>query len=183
MNPSQFDDRRSEGSDAHRSRRLACQFCRRIWERYPITWSDEVFANDNGNPGGYVDPAAWKNGVMRDALRVAEDYCEGRATSEQLAEVHRAVAEFAKEIDGNWSWANHRLGDSASGAEYEVGAVTSHTAFACAIASAEQVNLAECSEHAAEAIGFRWQKAERTVAVAEEKKAQDELARMAPPPC
>lgn len=163
--------------EAHRVRLLACHLCHRIWEHYPPTWAAEVFANDDGHPGGYVDPADWENPVMRNAIKVAEDHTHGLATADELAAAHQAVEAFTKEISDNWSWANHRLGDSASGAEYEVGAVTFHTASTCTAASAPEVDVAHCSENAAHAIGFRWDRSERTIAVNKELEAHDEIMR------
>lgn len=109
---------------------------------------------------------------MRETARIAEDYGRGRATAEELATAHAQVKAFAEKMQDDWSWANHRLGDSASGAEYEVGAVTFYTASACAAASQSQVDLAGCGDHAARAIGFRWDEAQKTNAVGEERRRQ-----------
>ena len=165
------------GSKPDRQRLLACYFCRRIWKHYSINWADEVFAKDDASPGGYVRSSDWQNPVMREAVKIAEDYGRGMATGEELATAHAKVKVFAKEMKDNWSWANHRLGDSASGAEYEVGAVTFYTASACSIASAPQVNRARCSDYVAEAIGFRWNESEGAIAVQNEKEAHKELTR------
>jgi hypothetical protein len=160
-----------------RQRILACHYCRRIWRHYSINWADELFASDDASPGGYVHPSDWRNPVMRDTARIAEDYGRGRATAEELATAHAKVKAFAEKMQDDWSWANHRLGDSASGAEYEVGAVTFYTASACAAASESQVDLAGCGDHAAHAIGFRWDEAQKTNAVGEERRRQCRIRR------
>ena len=165
------------GSKPDRQRLLACYFCRHIWKHYSINWADEVFANDDASPGGYVRSSDWQNPVMRAAVKIAEDYGRGMATAEELATAHAKVKVFAKKMEDDWSWVNRRLGDSASGAEYEVGAVTFYTASACAAASRPEVDLARCSEHAAHAIGFRWNEAEEASAVKEEKTRQRRLRR------
>lgn len=164
-------------------RALACHFCERIWNHYPLDWADQVFANDandSGYPRGYaenryVSPSDWENLLPREAVRIAKAYCAGLATREELEKAHQDVRDFAERICNGWLFACHRLGDSASGAEYEVGAVTCHTATAAAAASAKAVDLAKCSENAARAIGFQWDASEWAACVKKEESIQRQI--------
>jgi hypothetical protein len=153
-------------------RALACHFCERIWNHYPLDWADQIFAKDSSSPGGYVSSSDWENPMPREAVRIAKAYCAGLATREELEQAHQDVRDFAQRMYDDWQFANHKLGDSASGAEYEVGAVTFHSATAAAAASAEPVDLAKCRRNAALAIGFRWDASEEAASVKKEERRQ-----------
>jgi hypothetical protein len=166
-----FIDRLKQRKES-KLRALACHFCERIWNHYPLDWASEVFADDSSSPGGYVSSSDWEDPMPREAVRIAKAYCAGLATREELEKAHQDVCDFAQRMYDDWQWANHKLGDSASGAEYEVGAVTFHSATAAAAASAEPVDLAKCRENAALAIGFRWDPSEEAASVKQEERRQ-----------
>ena len=85
-------------SEASRLRLIACYFCRRIWEYYSLDWASEVFRQDKASPGGYVSNVDWENPKPRDAVKIAEDYCVGLATREQLERAHQEVRDFAEKM-------------------------------------------------------------------------------------
>ena len=162
-------------SAASRLRLIACHFCGRMWDHYPLDWASEVFRRDKAIPRGYVSDIDWENSIPRDAIKVAEDYCVGQAACADLEKAQQKVREFATEMQGRYLYAFARLGDTAAPAEYEVGRVTHYAAAACAAASAATVDLEQCSENAALAIGFRWQQSEYAAAVKEEEVLQEEI--------
>jgi hypothetical protein len=164
-------------SESRQLRLLACHFCRRIWEHYPVDWADGVFASDDGYPGGYVSETVWRDPKPRDAIEAAENFCRGLASAVDLVLAHAAVAAFAQETWESWLFANRKLGDSASSAEYEVGAVTFYTAAACAAASDADLILGNCCKNAALAIGFAWDKKQERAQVEAEERIQEQTTR------
>jgi hypothetical protein len=158
-------------------RSVACGCCRRMLEFFPADWSSQVFGKEEGDPGGYVRASDWRPDVLQAALDVAEGYIGGRVTAAQL----RSAQQSAREVSTyeGWDCANHRLGDSATGAEYEVGYIGWKCSIAVASCCAEDIrnSVAECLSSAAEALGFRWDEAERRAAVEEERRALADLIR------
>jgi hypothetical protein len=160
-------------------RAFACACCERMWEEYAPDWAQGVFRAETGDPGGYISPADWEDPRPRAAVRVAQAFSEGQASREDLGKAHREVAPFAEDVMRNWAHANYRLGDSATGAEYEVGAVAAHAALAAAAASAADIRaaVARCADCAAQAVGFRWDDDRGREAVAAEKRVQAGMIR------
>jgi hypothetical protein len=117
-----------------------------------------------------------------ESVEIVEKYCHGTATEEELIAAHKAAAVFAKKMWDDFMWINHKLGDSADGWDYEHAAIGFHMAAACAAASAPEVDLADCSENVAQAIGFRWDESEQETAVQEEKRILKQIERDWKPP-
>jgi hypothetical protein len=146
-------------------------------ERYPEGWAERVFRDASDFPGGYVSPTDWKPGTLREAIDVADASGREGLVPERLAAFQ--LSADAKSVESKWNWANHRLGDSASGAEYEVGYIawngTAAVTECCAADIAKSV--VRCLEYAAAAIGFRWDHSEHLAALAAERNAQAEVIR------
>ena len=154
-------------------RAFASTCCQRIWSQYPEEWADQVFENDKMSSGRYVGPEHWKQ--LRGLVHALD--IEAGADRRGSAGAHRQLDQFINEMAGKMSFVSQRLGDTASGPEYEVGRVTlcAATALRCAIAEDIRNNVVECAKHAAYAIGFRWNEADEWAAVDAEKRVQARL--------
>ena len=151
-------------------RAFASRCCQRIWSHYPEEWADQVFANDNMFSGHYVGPEYWKQ--LRELVHAFD--IEAGADRLGSAETRQQLDQFANVMEGKMSFVSQRLGDSASGPEYEVGRVTLCAARALRCATAKDIrnNVIECAKQAAYAIGFRWKEADESAAVDAEKRVQ-----------
>lgn len=157
---------------------IAGEWCARIWKHYPADWSYGVFEGTAESPGGYVRPEAWTDPRPRRAVLCAQRFALGKIPADVLQEAHRSCAKFAEDTYRAWMGANYRLGDGASGAEYEVGWVAAFTAKAAAAASSSDVRetIGVCAREAARAIGFRWSEREQLRAQAIETEVQTRIA-------
>jgi hypothetical protein len=102
--------------------------------------------------GQYVGPEHWKQlkGLVHALDRQAGAERRGSAGT------HQQLDQFINEMQEKMSFVSQRLGDSASGPEYEVGRVTQCAARALRCATAEDIrnNVIECAKQAAYAIDF-----------------------------
>ena len=153
-------------------RRVACLCCRRIFDNYP-----SMFHEVSGYPGALVSPAAWQAQTLVTAVAASEACGDGEPIIERFHT--ERVSAAATSSYQTWQWANYRLGDTASGADYEDAFLKWKSADAVAACCADDVRgtIASCLRSAAEAIGFRWDEAERVTAVAVERKAQAAVIR------
>lgn len=153
-------------------RQIACRCCRRMLDQYPDDWSTRVFTDDGGYPGGYISPDDWRPRVLSEAVTAAERWVDGGLSEDALQLARKSAAEAS--TYSRWQWANHRLGDSATGAEYEVGFVAWKCSDAVAACCAEDIcgSIGTCLSSAAEAVGFRWNDSTMRAAIAAESAAQ-----------
>jgi hypothetical protein len=152
-------------------RLVACACCRRIFETYRSMFYAAI------DSGQSVAPDSWQARPLLAAVEAAQAASDlGSAIEPVHAERASAAARWAHE---QWQWANYRLGDTASGGDYEDAYLRWKSADAIAACCAEDVRetIAACLRSAAEAIGFRWTEADRTAAFAAERRAQADLMR------
>lgn len=160
-------------------RKLACAGCRHVLGRFPDDWAAQVFWEETGSPGGYISPDDWPGLLLREAVRVAEASCSSEEPSGELLSVHGLAERVAHNLYERWAHANRRLGDAATGAEYEVGYVGWQVASAARDCCGEDIraSVGNCLKHATEALGFRWSESEQAAAIKREKAAMAELIR------
>ena len=160
-------------------RKLACAACRRILERFPDDWATKAFREETGFPGGYISPGDWPGRLLREAIRVGEASCCSEEFAGELLSISASAGRVAHSLYERWAHANHRLGDSATGADYEVGWVGWHVASAARDCCGEEIrgSVGNCLKHATEALGFCWDASEQAEAIKVEKAAMAELIR------
>lgn len=160
-------------------RPLAVRCCRRLLERFPDDWPSKVFLADDGHPGGYVSPNDWPGGLLVEAVRAAEAIDGTGRGVEYLCSVHERAKVIAEDCEHAWRWADAKLGDSATGAEYEVGFVAWQVASAARDCCSEDIrsSVADCIQHTIAALGFRWGQVEHAAAFQAECKAMTEVVR------
>lgn len=164
---------------AERSLRLfACTYCRRIWEQYPLDWAEREFAKLGPGEIRYVGPTDWIAPRPRVAVDVADAFCRGEASADELRLAHESACKFADYMRGQWEWAEYRRGDAGHHAEGDVGAVTAQTAAARDASDPDIRNsVVRCADDAASAIAYRELEARRGEAVRVEKNFQSQLIR------
>jgi hypothetical protein len=118
--------------------------------------------------GQYVGPEYWKQ------LRGLVHAFDIETGVDRLGSARQQLDQFVNVMEGKMSFVSQRLGDSASGPEYEVGRVALCAARALRCATAEDIrnNVIECAKQAAYAIGLRWKEADESAAVDAEKRVQ-----------
>src|SRR5438105_2866892 len=154
-------------------RQLAVTCCRLLLERFPDDWPRKVFLADDQHPGGHVSPDDWPGGLVLEAIRTAEAVNGTERVVEDLRSVHERAKVIAENCHNAWRWADHKLGDNASGAEYEVGLVAWQVASAARDCCSEDIHssVAGCIKHTIAALGFRWGRVENGAAFQAERKA------------
>ena len=162
-------------------RRLACQCCRRLLERFPDDWPKQVFANEREHPGGYVSPDDWPGQIALKAVQTAEAFCANECEADDLRSMGDRLKAVGKECYDAWRCANAKLGDSATGAEYEVGLIAWHVSrVACHCCSHEvHSSIVDCIQHTIDALSFRWGEFDKSIALKEERKAMADMIRNA----
>jgi hypothetical protein len=158
-------------------RSLACHCCRRIFERYTADWADRVFQRETGYSGGYVGPSQWRPDVLLAAIDAAEGFIEKRVTAEQLQSAEQSAR--AVSTEQGFASASYRLGDSATGAEYEVGYVGWKCSDAVAFCCAQDIrgSVTACLSNAAESLSSGWIDFPNDYSVAAERRVQATLIR------
>jgi hypothetical protein len=114
-----------------------------------------------------------------EAIRTAEAFIETERVVEDLRSVHERAKVVTENCYNAWRWADAKLGDNASGAEYEVGLVAWQVAGAARDCCSEDIrsSVAGCIQHTIAALGFRWGRAENAAAFQAECKAMAEVVR------
>jgi hypothetical protein len=156
-------------------RQLAVSCCRLLLERFSDEWPRRVFLADEGHPGGHFSPDDWPGELILEVVRTAD----AGTRTEGVEDLHARAKIIAENCRDAWQWANAKLGDNATGAEYEVGFVAWQVASAARDCCREDIHssVVDCIEHTIAALGFRWNEAERVAAIHEERKAMAEMVR------
>jgi hypothetical protein len=160
-------------------RQLAAVCCRLLIERYPDEWPEKIFREEEGHPGGHVSPKDWPGRILLEAAQIAEALSTSDAGAIDLRPAYAKAKIAAKDCYDAFCWANHKLGDSATGAEFEVGFVAWQAASAARECCADKINgsIGACIEHTIEALAFRWNESEKPVALRAERDAMAERIR------
>jgi hypothetical protein len=160
-------------------RQLACACCRLLVARFPEEWPLQVFADETGDPGGHVSPDDWPGSMLLETIRITEVFCPTERGADALRSVHERAQVLAEERYNDWRWADAKLGDSATGAEYEVGIIAWHVATAARDCTSDDIHssIRSCVQHTIEALAFRWQELEKAAATSAEREAMARLIR------
>jgi hypothetical protein len=154
-----------DAASDRRYRELACECCRRMWQKPRI-------ATEHGPD--YPDEAP----EVIDALRVAEAFCAGQVSREQLQQAHARVASIERSAVDHCTAVNMRLGDSTSGWDYQSAFYEAYPATAVRAASADDIaaKIGECLNAAADVIAGPWE-SRGSAARADEYRRQAEMIR------
>lgn len=168
-------------ASSEKLRRLACQCCRRLLERFPDDWPTQVFANETEHPGGHVSPGDWPGQVVMTAVQTAEAFCSNECDAAELGSMHDRAKAVAQNCYAAWRWADAKLGDSATGAEYEVGLIAWHVASVASHCCSDDIHssIFDCIRHTIDALSFRWRESDKAAAIKGERKAMAEMIRIA----
>lgn len=160
-------------------RQLAAVCCRLLIEQYPDDWPEKIFREEKGYSGGHVSPKDWPGPILLEAAQIAEALSTSDAAAIDLRPAHARAENAARDCYDAFCWANHKLGDSATGAEFEVGFVAWRAASAARDACAGEIkaSIGDCIEHTIEALAFRWNESEGRVARRAECDAMAERIR------
>jgi hypothetical protein len=156
-------------------RRVACACCRRIFKTHTRLWHTLAYWDRDTSE-------RWAAHTLLDDVAAAEASGGPGVSAERRDQIAAAATESYKD----WQWANYRLGDTASGGDYEDALIMWKTAAAVTACCADDIrsSIADCLSCAADSIGFRWIEAEKKAAVDAERRVQADIIRsnVAPPP-
>ncbi len=126
------------------------------------------------------------DGELGEALRTAEAFAAGQASSEQLRAAHLNAARLLEDAVNDFAFVNMKLGDSTDGWDYEAAFHARYVAQAIAEVTEEDIvySAVRCIESAARVMGFSrsvdgetWNDDPRSPGVLAEEAVQAQMIR------